>query len=112
VYGYYAGITLRDAVIKHIIIECQREGFYEEEVIGDTVGQFTGLTDSNGKEVYEGDIIEIWADEPENLTVQFHESGQFVLGNNGRFPYNMKGVSDKGIVVGNIHDNKYEEVKK
>lgn len=83
---------------------------FEVEVIPETVGQFTGLKDRNGKEIFEGDILQrilIYGGREvgrDNVSVIFKdESFQFLWQDkNITRMINLMGGFE---VIGNIHDN-------
>jgi len=70
-----------------------------------TVGQFTGLHDKNGKEIYEGDIFHI-GDPNLMHEVVWHDTG-FIgkqIGCYGSY-IGLEHWADRIEVIGNIHDN-------
>ena len=75
-------------------------------IIPETVGQFTGLTDKNGKKIFEGDIVQ-GKDRLEKHLEVFgyidHKNGSFVI--TGDFMTHYRWLDYDVEVIGNIHDN-------
>ena len=76
------------------------------EVIPETVGQFTGLKDSLGNDIYEGDILkEVVGTERLLYTVEWVGDG-FALNDSKNDIYlGLYLTHEKCRVIGNIHDN-------
>lgn len=77
---------------------------FEHEVDPATVGQYTGLKDKNGREIYEEDIF---FDESGVYAVVCYSMGTFCVdfGEGFDLQYFTDGIHEICDVVGNIHDN-------
>lgn len=109
VYGYY----VEDGFIN--ICSHNEDDFLQYNIVDpDTVGQFTGLLDRNGKEIYEGDILQ-WTENghksnPMEVVVKYGAFGYLYYGfhslvGNTNFTFYLKGTDSRFEIIGNIHDN-------
>lgn len=112
IYGCYFWSELSG---KHYIMGVSKDyGYTNIEVIPETVGQYTGLKDKNGKEIFEGDIVK--GDIPELFPHYTGRTGKVEWGESAwivdfsdRYPaYDLKKVGFCSFgnyeVIGNIHD--------
>ena len=106
----------------HIIIKSHEDLSFDQaldyfEVQPETVGQYTGLTDKNGKKIFEGDIVHVlgnqqvedWKNVNYIGSVAFLDAGFCVIDGtveeHGFRRYGLPRLDFDLEVIGNIHDN-------
>ena len=101
-------ISYFDTIERHSIFLSKSEndngGHWVEDIITKTIGQFTGLYDKDGKEIYEGDILDF-----NGLTVEVRfVRGAFAFLVNGYLDDELYGDCRTDLfakVIGNVYEN-------
>ena len=123
----YGNLVITDHNRLYEMIDNERR--YRGVIAFETVGQFTGLHDKNGKEIYEGDIVEFEDAGEEgyeykegfgfdNIAQVVYDNGIYTLSNfgeNDNSYYATDGTAEEVLeevlrngnceVIGNIYDN-------
>ena len=75
-------------------------------VIPETVGQYTGLTDKNGKRIFEGDIVTGYFNHEKIVGYVFYGgNAQFFIQRDGIYGIGLDNSDCWLEVISNIHDN-------
>jgi uncharacterized phage protein (TIGR01671 family) len=83
----------------------KNEHLQETSVDEETIGQYTGLKDKNGKEIYEGDIIYVIPEDETAFILWDKETAKYIIQFKGWCADFDNYYGKELEVIGNIYDN-------
>lgn len=106
---YQSELKYTSFILKDEFMDWGLGGLAEYEVIPESVGQFTGLTDKNGNKIFEGDIVKVTTG-IEGYKSTYHSTIQEVKYNAEMcgiavfLPFDNSDMVEIEV-IGNIYDN-------
>ena len=118
-YGFYFEHSIDGQKHSYIKYQTFDEGFVTDEVVADTVGQYTGFRDDQDVRIFEGDIVEVRYDDDTAYLTEVRADGNTLCVDVEDKEYDYTAVDfaveewrDEGCelrVISNIYDSKEEE---
>jgi uncharacterized phage protein (TIGR01671 family) len=113
--GFYFAVPAKNKVSSdteniHLITPCDFDvsGSFANSsaiVIPETIGQYTGVTDTNGRKIFEGDIVWDSYDEDYGKVEWDNDMAKFII-TYSTFTVDFDNVyGDELEIVGNVYDN-------